>query len=362
MQDKRKASTKHIKNKSSNRNDKGSNNLWYEAAEKNKVTKKNYSQMMHKIKLYTVLFTGIGIIIYFVIAFLAGIIKVAGIIASSKLYIYIFAFAAVFAGYSLRYIKWSYSLKKLGIKIPFKTNFKVYLSLYSMDLTPGRIGRVIMAYTLNKITKVRIAKLLPVIMMDMFTDFLGVAILAIFSAIYFDKYVVYIIVAEIIILAPFAFVLNSWLYKMLKNVLKKNRFLRVFSIYGDEYFLSQTKLNNLKVYLVSASVSAAAIFMNAMALYTVLLSIGFATPVQGDVFIYSTSQIFGMVSAVPGNLGVMDGLLVAMTSSVYHLSFAVGSAVTIMTRMATLWFGIFIGIVFFLISLKYWKSEKENNK
>ena len=129
MQDKRKASTKHIKNKSSNRNDKGSNNLWYEAAEKNKVTKKNYSQMMHKIKLYTVLFTGIGIIIYFVIAFLAGIIKVAGIIASSKLYIYIFAFAAVFAGYSLRYIKWSYSLKKLGIKIPFKTNFKVYLCI-----------------------------------------------------------------------------------------------------------------------------------------------------------------------------------------------------------------------------------------
>ena len=351
MQDKNKKITKNkIENKHIRSND-----IWYAGAKKNNVTKKDYAQMMHKIKFYTILFTAIGIIIYFVIAFLAGFAKVASIILSSKIYIYVLAFGAVFLGYVLRYIKWSYFLKKLGIRIPFKTNFKVYLSLYSMDLTPGRIGRVVMAYTLNKITKVKIAKILPMITMDTFTDFLGVAILAIVSVIYFHKYVLYVIIAEIIILAPFAFILNSWLYKLLKKALKKSKFLRLFSLYGDEYFLSQTKLNNLKVYAISALVSVPAIFLNALALYLVLLSIGFTSPIPGDLFIYTTSQIFGMMAAVPGNLGIMDGLLVAMISSVYHLSFAIGSAVTIMTRTATLWFGIFIGIIFFLISLKYWK-------
>ncbi len=331
-------------------------NIWYSVTEKKDITKKDYQKIMHQVKFYLILFIFIGIIIYFGIAFYGGFIKVIDVILSSKIYLYLLAFASVFLGYILRYIKWSYYLKRLKIKIPFKINFKLYLSLYSMDITPGRIGRVVMAYTLSKITKIKVAKLLPLITIDIFTDFLGMGILTLIAVFYIHEYILYILIIELIILAPFAFILNSWLYKIIKKILKKSRFLRVFSLYGDEYFLSQSKLNNIRVYLVSILVGVPAAFFTTFALYLVLLAVGIKSPIGSDVFIYTISQVFGMISMIPGSLGVMDGLLVAMISNMYNITLAVSSAVTIMTRMATLWFGVILGLIFFALGLKYWKK------
>ena len=38
----------------------------------------------------------------------------------------------------VRFGRWSYCLKTLKIKIPFKKSFTTYMSLYSMDITPGQ--------------------------------------------------------------------------------------------------------------------------------------------------------------------------------------------------------------------------------
>lgn len=345
-------------NKKYKKSQKQQKNIWYSVTSKETITKRDYEKIIHKIKFYLILFIVFGLIVYFGIAVYGGFIKVINTIISSNVYIYILAFASVFAGYCLRYIKWSYYIKSLKIKIPFKTNFKLYLSLYSMDITPGRIGRVIMAYTLSKITKVKIAKLLPLITLDIFTDFLGFAILTLIAVLYFDKYIIYILIADIIILLPFAFILNSGLYKLIKKILKKSRFLMAFSLYGDEYFLSQHKLNNLKVYLVSIIVSVPGVFLSAMSLYFVLLSLGIPSLIPKDIFIYTTSQLFGMISTVPGGIGVMDGLLVASISTLYNISVSVSSAITIMTRMASLWFGTILGFILFISGLKYWKNKK----
>ncbi len=142
-------------------------------------------------------------------------------------------------------------------------------------------------------------------------------------------------------------------------MVKNERFLKLFNIYGDEYFASQSILNTPKTYAISILVSVPAAFLNASALYFSLLAahIKVSLPVIETIFIATSSTIFGMITGIPGNLGVTDGSLVALISALFSLNLNVSSAVTIMFRFATLWFGVIIGGVFLIYTFRYWTNK-----
>ncbi len=336
--------------------------FWYAITHQDKLDRKGYLQLARKASLFVGAGFGVSLVVFIIIALIGGIGKVISIIISANLYIYLLAFVSVLGGYLLRFVKWNYYIKVTGLKVPIKKNLAVYLSLYSMNITPGKIGRVIAAYTLNRITKIRFVNIVPIVTMDIFTDFLGFAILALLAAIYFHRYITYIVIIDVVLLLPFAFILNDWLYNIIKNIFKKSRFIKTFTPYGEEYFHSQNKLNTSKVYLVSLIVTIPAALLNSLTLYFSLLAIGVIPYPAGTVFVYSSSLMFGMISAVPGNIGVEDGALVALTSSVFHLSTTISSAATIMSRFASLWFGIIIGAIFFFYTLRYWDPRIKEKK
>ncbi|MCL4373639.1 MAG: flippase-like domain-containing protein [Candidatus Marsarchaeota archaeon] len=336
--------------------------IWYTITHISRLDKKEYVRLVRRIMLFIIIGFVASFLVFFGIAWFGGISKVLDIIATANLYVYALAFLSVFAGYLLRFVKWNYYLKKLGLKVPLKKNLIVYLSLYSMNITPGKVGRVLVAYTLNRVTKKKTTNLLPVVMLDIFTDFIGVGTLALIAAIYFHTYVLYIIAIDIVLMIPFLFLVSDWFYNIVKRLIRSEHVLKLFTLYGDEYFASQSTLNKPRVYAVSLAVSLPAAFLNAMALYFALIAIGFAPHIAGSAFIESSSMILGMVTAVPGNIGVTDGALVAFIGSAFHASSAISSAVTIMTRLATLWFGVILGGVLLIYSMRYWNTGAHRRK
>ncbi|MEM0149823.1 MAG: hypothetical protein QXW10_02935, partial [Candidatus Micrarchaeaceae archaeon] len=92
--------------------------IWYTITHISRLDKKEYVHLIHRITLFIIAAFVASFLVFFGIAWFGGINKVLTIIATSKLYIYIFAFIAVLLGYLLRFVKWNYYLRKLGIKIP----------------------------------------------------------------------------------------------------------------------------------------------------------------------------------------------------------------------------------------------------
>ncbi|MGC8652318.1 MAG: lysylphosphatidylglycerol synthase transmembrane domain-containing protein [Candidatus Micrarchaeia archaeon] len=337
--------------------------IWYTITHISKLDKNEYVRLIRRITFFIVIGFVASFLVFFGIAWFGGISKVLDIIATANPYIYLLAFLAVLAGYLLRFIKWNYYLHRLGIKVPFRKNLIVYLSLYSMNITPGKVGRVLVAYTLNRLTKKKTTNLLPIVMLDIFTDFIGVGALALIAAVYFHTYVLYVVAIDIVLMLPFLFLVSDWFYNRVKRLIKSERILKFFTLYGDEYFASQSTLNKPKVYIISLAVSLPAAFLNAMALYFSLMAIGFAPHIAASALIESSSMVLGMITAVPGNIGVTDGALVAFIGSAFHASSAISSSVTIMTRLATLWFGVILGGILLIYSLRYWnKAEIRKRK
>ncbi len=338
--------------------------FWRSFTDTGNMTHEEYLSRINKITLFIAAAFIISLFVFVVIALIGGLSKVIGIILSANPLIYLGAFVLVLLGYLLRFLKWNYYLKKLGIHVPLKKNLVTYLSLYSMNITPGKFGRVIVAYTLNRITNNKLTSTLPVVTFDIFTDFLGIGILALITALYFKTYVIYVLIIDMVLMLPYLFILNNRFYNFIKPKMMKSRFFLRFTAYGDEYFAFQSKLNTPKTYLVSIATSLPAALFNAMALYLCLVAVGVFPNLMNSVFIQTSSNVLGMATGSPGNIGVTDGTLLALLRGIMGLSVAKSSAVTIMERIATLWFGVALGGVFLFYSMRYWKENlpKENKR
>jgi uncharacterized protein (TIRG00374 family) len=329
---------------------------------KGEMNKAEYLSAVSKFKTLIVLTLVGSIIVFIVVALLGGIGKVVSTIESANLYLFAASFALVFAGMLTRFGRWSYCLKRLKIKIPFKKSFAAYMSLYSMDITPGRVGRIVAGYTINKVAKTKFMKVAPIITIDIFSDFLGFAVLALITSFFFHKFFWYVLLFVGLLSISFVFLLHEGAYKLIRRSNFMRKIMNRFSSDISDYYGSQNVLNNKKVYLTALLYTIPAEILDSMALYLSALAVGVKALAIPSIFIYSVSQIFGMVSTLPGSVGVTDGTMVILLGSTFSLNAALSSAITIMTRLSTLWFSVILGMIFFVYTLRYWNDEKKKTK
>lgn len=326
------------------------------------VGREEYLKIINRLRLFVIIGLGTSLLVFILVAVFGGFSNVLETIKSANMLMYSLAFACVFLGYVVRYGKWNYYMKMLKIKVHQTKNFLIYLSAYCMDITPGRVGRIIAAYTLKKVTKIKFMSIVPIVTMDLFTDFFGFAILALVAAIYVGKYLIYIAVFDLILTIPFVVIINPWIFNYIKTRRTKSFLFKKIAKHGEHYYMSQNKLNKPSIYLGSLVFTVPADILNSLGLYFALLAVGVKPRAIVSLFIFSTSQIFGMVSTLPGSIGVADATLVALLKTMLGLSSALSSAVTIMARIATLWFGVILGMIVLLYTTRYWKGAKRNKK
>ena len=322
------------------------------------VGRDEYVRMINRLRLFVVAGLVASLGVFVIVALFGGFSNVVNTIESANLYLYFFAFVCVFLGFMIRYGKWGYYMHGLGIKVKQTKSFLIYISAYAMDITPGRVGRVIAAYTLKKITRIKFMSIVPIVTMDLFTDFFGFAILAFVTAVYVGRYLLYVLVFDLILIIPFVLVINPWIFNYIKTRKKKGIILRKLEQHGRNYYMSQNRLNKPSIYLGSLVFTVPADILNSMGLYFSLLAVGVKPKAVISLFIFATSQIFGMVSTLPGGIGIADATLVALMKTMLGLNSTVSSAVTIMARIATLWFGVILGMIILVYTLRYWNEKK----
>lgn len=302
--------------------------------------------------------------IFLVIAAAATLNEGAGrflsTLASINPVYYALALACVFMSNVIGFPKWSMFVNKLGLRIPWRENFAVYLSMFSMDITPGRWGRAVVAYTLNRLTGTRFGRTFPAVVADILTDFLGFIAVALVSSFLVRSYAVVSVVISILLLVPFIFIYVRSPYEWLKRRLRRRRRLkRIFRV-ADLYFKSSRSLD-LGTYIYAMIFTIPSVFLSSLALYFVVLSFGINLSLgllPTIMFIYTSSLLIGMVTGIPGTLGVTDaallGYLVAFFPSL-GVTFGVASAITIFFRIASIWFSEGTSAIFLVYTLRYWK-------
>ncbi|MGC9204701.1 MAG: lysylphosphatidylglycerol synthase transmembrane domain-containing protein [Candidatus Micrarchaeia archaeon] len=324
----------------------------------------DYKKRIKKIEyvLITILFA--SLVVFAAISLGAilneGLGKFVNELESINFFYYSLALVTIFIGYLLRFPKWELYMKRLGVHLPRAKNLWIYFSMYSMDITPGRWGRAVVSYTINKLTKIKFSRTFPAVVTDIFTDFLGFAIICLFFAFFVHKYIAVSIIITALLLLPFIFLYNKAPFAFLKSKLIRFKRLKSFFNVGELYFKSN-KLLGKDVYGYSLLFTVPSMFLNGLSLYFVILSFGFhlgITYIPTVIFIFSSSLIFGMITGIPGTLGVTDvamlGALVTFFGGI-GMNFGLASVITIFFRIVSVWFVELFGFTALMHTFRYWK-------
>ncbi len=333
--------------------------------------KKAYRAAVHKARMAVYIVIAFSFVVFVAIAAIAvlngGAATFWDALRSINVFYYLLALLIIFFSYAIRYFKWSLYLRRLGVKISTGKNFIIYMSMYSMDMTPGRWGRAIVSYTINKLTSVRFARTFPAVVADIFTDFLGFAVVADAMAIVVGKFVLISFVLTFLLMIPFFFMYverpfnyvrrKVWGLRRQFAVLKR---LDVMFSTAELYFEHNKKLRG-SAFTYSMLITIPSMFLNGMALYVTVLAFGVPLPISAlpvIEFIFSSSIIIGIITGIPAAVGITDAALVSSLVLFFPgvISLSLASAITILFRIASVWFVQGFGFAALLYTFRYWKD------
>jgi uncharacterized protein (TIRG00374 family) len=256
----------------------------------------------------------------------------------------------LFLSMFLRSILQKYMLKKLGIEIPLKSSFLIFLGGYAMIMTPGGIGLIIKSYLLQKKFGYKISQSLPLVFAERFYDIFAVQIIILFSLISFHSDIsiilsIIIIIGLILILSIIKINKLNWI---LLSLAKK------FKIIDDEqnndtYFLNSIKtLFEFKFFIIISLIVLAIVFFEGVIFYLSFNIFGISISYVESLQIYYTSMLLGSITFLPAGIGVIEGIFVILLSE-RNVSLHLATSTILFIRFVSIWLLSGIGA---LISIK----------
>lgn len=288
----------------------------------------------------------VGVMI--VAAYLAPILAKAGGIVDVALGIGLAPLALVLAlslaNYGLRYLRWHYYIRALGHRVPDGAHLAIYLAGFALTATPGKAGEVIRTVYLSP-HGVTATDSIGVLLLERALDLVAIALL---SLLLFANLTIFIAacVTSVLALALLSLLLNlKWLRRIegLAFFKRLNRLRkRLPSRHALEHF-SSVLLRPFPL-ILGMMLGLAAWFAEAYGVYVLVIAVKEQIPVLAAAGAYSASILIGVISMLPGGLGSTEAAMTLLLRE-QGLSVNTSLVVTMICRLATLWFAVGIGLL-----------------
>ena len=259
-----------------------------------------------------------------------------------------------FLNYIIRYMKWQYYLRRIGVSLPHKDSFSVFLAGFTLTTTPGKIGETIKGVFINEIDDTPIAKTAPVVISERITDLLAMVLLAMIGFVAGLDLLYILAVGALTILG--AIVLSqSRFYNLI--LMKLTSFGPLKRFQGSIELVEDTLTKTLSPVpmFVSTAISIPGWFMECMELWLLLsLLTGASFPslsaaslilLLGATFVHAAASAIGALSFLPGGIGGYEVVSVLFLTTLLGFSEGIAGVSTILVRLVTLWFSVIVGFI-----------------
>lgn len=295
----------------------------------------------------------LGALVYAGIALWSDARGLVESLASFPLSVFLLALGLSVVNYGFRFLKWQIYLKALKIRVPAKDSFIIFIAGMAMSLTPGKLGEVLKSVLLKERYQVELSRSAPVVFAERLTDLLGLLVIAGLGIAVFEygRAPFFLTLGGVTLLVG---VLNQpkWVGWGL-DLVEKLPVVGRFRAHLDRPYQAARRLMRFKILSVTTLLSVIGWAMEAGAFYLILQSLGGSgASVQLAAFIFAMTTILGAISFLPGGLGVAEASMIGvlLVLGVFQDESS-ATAATYLTRFATLWFGVILG----LVALAVWR-------
>ena len=240
------------------------------------------------------------------------------------------ALALTFVNYLVRFWRWQVYLRRLAIDVPAGRSFWIFFAGQTMTLSPGKVGEVLKSVLLRRSFGVPIRRSAPIVLAERITDGLGVVVIAAvaggLAAGSWEVIAVTVAGAALLVLAVRLPVLDRF------GPLAEARA-------AASALLAPGLLGGM------TAVSAAAWFCECLSAYVCVRGLGLDVSLADVSVAFSVAGLAGAISFVPGGLGVTEAGFTGLLRVLADVPPAAAAAATVLTRLATLWFAVALGLV-----------------
>lgn len=245
--------------------------------------------------------------------------------------------------YALRFIRWHGYLAWLGEHVPVLRHALIYISGFALTTTPGKAGEGLRSVYLARLG-VPYPHSLAAFFAERFLDLLAIALLSMLVLIAFSGYIWWVI-APIVALA------------LLLVAIRQRRLLDAMK---RRYQSPDTRVEKLLASAVSAWDQAFALMANrplyagmsvglvawaaeGVSLFVIAHGLGITLDLTTAIGIYAVSMLVGALSFIPGGLGSTEAVM-ALLLKLSGVDGSTAIAITLIARIATLWFAVVLGL------------------
>lgn len=284
-----------------------------------------------------------SVLVYAALAFLTDAPRVAATLRSFPLTVFGVFIALSTLSFWIRGLRWGALMRLIGHPVSHKDAVYLQLTGQTMALTPGRVGEMLKPWLARNIAEMPMTRGLALVFSERLADLIGVGVLALggLSVIGGNTWILLAGLGAILIGTGIAS--SQWFHDIALRFIGRQEFSRRH--HGSAVAIASTIKRSLtwSTMLWSVAVSAVAWGLEGVGLWLCLDALGFnGLSVLAAVSVYAISMIAGAFTFLPGGIGLTEasitGILIAS-----GMDPSSASATTLITRVATLWWGVAIG-------------------
>jgi uncharacterized membrane protein YbhN (UPF0104 family) len=252
--------------------------------------------------------------------------------------------------YLLRWAKWDYYLRRMdmGRGVGYGDSGLLFTSGMVMAVTPGKIGEVLKSYQLKRVNGTPVSASAPIVLAERVTDGLAMLLLMGFGlTLYAPARPAFFVLLALTVLGLLALQSRTLVLWVSNAALKLPYGPRIVPRLLTAYDSSR-RLLSWPILLPSTLLSLVSWFGECAAMYYVLRGLGVSDSfllLQQATFIFAASTLFGLVSFLPGGLGVSEASSTGLLVLLIPMASGPATTATIIIRFCTLWFGVTLGAV-----------------
>lgn len=245
--------------------------------------------------------------------------------------------------YALRFFRWTLYLRALGVPVSWQRSLVIFVSGFSMAVSPGKIGELLKAYLLMTSEGLPMSRTAAAVLAERVTDLIALVLLVSVGMVAFRVGLLPVaLVAAAVVL--FVLVISSRRLSCgLLNLAARLPGLRRRRETLQQLHESTALLFRLPLLGLASLIGTAAWFCECVGTFLIVKGLAIdGVSLLLATFVYGSSTLGGLPT--PGGLGLTDGGMAAMLHYFGGVAPAAAGAATMLVRLCTLWFAVAIGV------------------
>jgi len=287
----------------------------------------------------------LAVAVYFVLAVVSGFGDLQAALDDLDWSLIPAIFGIVALSYVGRFARWTYYLHLLKVHVPLGKNVAIFAAGLSMTISPGKLGEVLKSVFLRQVSGTPVARTAPVVVAERATDGTGMVLWGLLGAFSFSFGLWTILAFSALTVFGIAVLRSKKLSLLAERVLLRLPILNRLAPHLADFHGASNELLGARPLAVGTVISFLSWGLEILAVYLCAVAIGAQLDFLLVVFVFAVSSLGGALSMAPGGLGVAEAGLTGMFIGLGNLAKGPAVALTLLVRLATLFFATFIGIV-----------------